>query len=514
MMKSDLNFSRFNLIIFMTFLISLSLSFWTGYRDNVINPDGICYLLSAKSLSSGSIKEAMHFCPQAHWPFYSILIYGIAKITHFSYLHAAQFLNAFFSLLSVSAFLFIIRELGANKWILILASFVFLFNHQLNVLRDNVIRDHGFWAFYLLSLLLILRFFNTSQYLYGLFWSASLFVATLFRIEGIIFLLFIPLIALFASSKNWSSRLHAFILLNIPIICFALIATLWLQFNQKYQFNDLGRVYEAINQLLHGWQKIRMQYLSVKLAIAHYVLPRESYADTGAVTLIMELGWYLYNIIITFSFGYTLLVCYAWWQGIVSFSKQAKWVVMSYLVLNACITLGFLAENLFISKRYLIAMALTLMIWVPFAVYDLIIKFHSTKHRIALLIILFFMGSSSISGIIEFGYSKTYIKHAGQWIDENIPKNATLYANDFQLMYYSHHFGDDIFKILPNFLNIGVISQQRWQEYDYLALKLNNKEDAVTKEVLSEISMQPIKDFKNKRGNHIAIYQIKPKDHA
>src|SRR3990167_7645795 len=83
--------------------LSIILSCWAALRESVVNPDAICYLQSAAAMSSG-LKAAMHLCPQAMWPFYSMLIYGVVSITHLSWVTAAYFLNGFFSCISVLMF--------------------------------------------------------------------------------------------------------------------------------------------------------------------------------------------------------------------------------------------------------------------------------------------------------------------------------------------------------------------------------------------------------------------------
>ena len=56
---------------------------------------------------------------------------------------------------------------------------------------------------------------------------------------------------------------------------------------------------------------------------------------------------------------------------------------------------------------------------------------------------------SALGGIVDFGYSKAYIHTAGDWLAAHVPAKATLYANDYQLMYYSQHFGKRLFETFP-----------------------------------------------------------------
>ena len=87
---------HYSIIYITAVLISLCLSAWANIREVVINPDAICYLQSAQSMVEG-VRAAMQLCDQAHWPFYSALIYGFATLTKIPYLYAAYLLDAIFS---------------------------------------------------------------------------------------------------------------------------------------------------------------------------------------------------------------------------------------------------------------------------------------------------------------------------------------------------------------------------------------------------------------------------------
>ena len=75
---------------------------------------------------------------------------------------------------------------------------VILLSHQFNSVRQYIVRDHGFWAFYLVSLYFLLKYVEDVSWKNALAWSASLLMATLFRIEGAIFLLTLPCCVLFS----------------------------------------------------------------------------------------------------------------------------------------------------------------------------------------------------------------------------------------------------------------------------------------------------------------------------
>src|SRR5689334_12361975 len=121
-------------------LISLIFSSWVAYREVLINPDAICYLQSAAMIGVGGLRKAMNLCTQAQWPFYSILIYVLSKLTQLPLLISAYLWDALFTACSVVTFLAVVHQLGASRRILWLAAFVILLAHQFNSIRQYIIR--------------------------------------------------------------------------------------------------------------------------------------------------------------------------------------------------------------------------------------------------------------------------------------------------------------------------------------------------------------------------------------
>ncbi len=476
---------------YVAIFASLLLSFWLDYRETVINPDAICYLLSAKSISTIGIKGAMQLCNQARWPFYPFLIHAFAQITLFSHLISAYILNALFTLLTVTSFILIVKILGGNRRTLWLAAGVILLAHTFNDVRESIIRDHGFWGFYLLSCWLLLRYVAKPQLSTAVMWSASLIIATLFRIEGAIFLLFLPFVMVF--------RFRYFIYLHLPLIILCLLGGSWLLLYHHYSIDQLSRVGEMINEFRQGIFLITDRLLSMKTNLAQYVLTSDSYHDASVVLIIMMISWYLVSVMSNLTWIYTILVAYAWYH----LSIRSK-VLTAYIIINIIITFGFLLQHVFLSNRYLIALSLILMLWVPFALNNLF----EQRNRLCAYAAVFFIMIFSLGGIFDFGYSKLYIHQGGDWIAANVPATASLYANDYQLMYYSKHFGNQIFDVLPNYTKLNAVMNSKWKQYDYIALRIGHEKENQWKIVQQEINRVPVAEFQNKRGDRVVVYKL------
>ena len=476
-------------------IISIACSVWISSQATLINPDGICYVQSAAVMKQG-LHVAMHLCDQAKWPFYSWLISKLVNLTQLSYVHAAYVLDGFFSLLTVLFFMGILSFLiepvqrSYSSCILLLGACVILLAHEFNAVKAYIIRDHGFWAFYLLSILVLLHYFRERQWRYAIAWSASSLIAALFRIEGAIFLLVIPWIAWLDSQVGIAARLKSFLKLNSLTMIGSIFLLGWIV---VYQPHFTGRLSELQFQLLHGAMVLKQNFQLKAAGVAQAVLSENGARDAAPVLLITLLVWYIYSVIANLSLIYSLLLVYAWVKKLMVTRDSARLVLWSYIVINILVTAVFLGQNMFLSKRYLLALSLLLMLWVPFALYDFLKQWHQRKGLFLLALIAILI--SSLGGIFNFGYSKNYVREAGEWLNNHVPKNAKLYSNDLQLMYYAGH-------LESNFKFNSQKDIKKYNNYNYIALR-----GSAESIVFQAIKKLPVQIFQNKRGDQVRIYR-------
>ncbi|OGT47414.1 MAG: hypothetical protein A3E83_01555 [Gammaproteobacteria bacterium RIFCSPHIGHO2_12_FULL_41_20] len=490
-------------------LSSILLSSWISEREFVINTDAICYLQSAETIGTSGLREAMHLCGQARWPFYSLLIFLFSAMSSLSYTASAYVLNGVFSCVMVTTFLAIIQKLGGSRRVLWLAALVILTAHEVNSVKQYIIRDHGFWAFYLLSCYLLLQYFEQFQRRYAFAWNVSLLMATLFRVEGAFFLIFLPWISWLYRIKAY----RAFIDLNALTMGIVAILVGWLAFHPEQSLADWGRLQEIVSQATHGGYLVWQRFHETAINLGKYVLPSESARDASWVLFFVVMLGYVQNIIANLSVAYTLLVIYAWWKAQPIFKKSNQLVLYGYLFVNVLVTGVFFLQHLFLSKRYLIALSIILMVWVPFALDDLLKQYQSDTRvivrRVFLPILALLIFISALGGVFDFGYSKQYIRNAGHWVALNVPKTARLYSNDSQVMYYSQHFGNEIFNKTQEYADVSVIEHGKWKRYDFLAIRINKQDFIDQSAFLQKLPLIPVRVFANKRGDQVRIYQVK-----
>ena len=500
-------YQRERYIYIIGIVVSLLLSGWMMARVAIINPDAICYLSGAEMFGQGGIKAVLPLCSQSKWPFYSVLIYAFVQLTHLSFIHAAYVLNSFFTLGSVLVFVLIVKTLGGSKRVLWLALLTILLSHTFNSVREYIIRDHGFWFFYLTSMLFLLRYFQKLKWSDAICFSFSLLIAALFRVEGILFLLFLPFVAFVYRSYSLRERLVSFFVLSSPVFILVLLAAAWLILHPQHSVAEWGRIPELLGQFQHGFAMMAERYVSTQTALAKYVLPSDSMHEAGLILWIILAVWYVFNVFSNLSWGYTLALAYQWLLGKPLKIKNVSPVLMTYLVINVFITFIFLFEHFFLSKRYLIALSLVLMLWIPFALDELIERRAELRYQLYLFCAAIFIFISATGGIFEFGYSKQYVSDAGGWIALHVPQKANLYVNDYQLMYYSKHFGYKIFDQISRDDHVAVLKHGKWKQYDYLALRVKRRDTQDIISILQEISVAPLQIFSNKGGDQVIIYK-------
>ncbi len=496
---------RVRLYYFVAAIMSLLLSAWISTRETVINPDGICYLMSAQAFDVMSFSQVMQLCPQSGWPFYSWLIHAVMSLTGASALASANSIDAFFSLISVLAFMGLVQCLGGSKRVVAFAGFIILFSHEFNSVRQYIVRDHGYYAFYLISLICFIQYLQKPRVIRWLGWVLSLGLATLFRIEGAVFFLLLPFAAFFIAKATRHRRAVQFGLFA-PIIALAFCAVIVNRLAPD-TFSAWHRIAELGHYLTQSSSAIVARFTETKAALVAHVLPLEGARDAGTIWFLALVLFYATSILENLSFIGTALVVYAWLRRAAQWSRPAKTAVWSYVLVNIVITLVFFAQHLFLSKRYLIALSLTLLLWAPFGLARLSEAALAGQRKFIYYTALFLVVLSSMGVILDRGPAKTYVREAGNWIAMNVPQGASLYVNDFQLMYYSKHEGFDIFKKIPVMREPTNLADGLWKHYEYVALRIRG-DDTRWASIAIAMNQQPVKTFSGPHGDTVLIYKV------
>jgi hypothetical protein len=483
-------------VLIAALIASLALSFLSAYYDDVIQHDGVLYIEAARAFSDSGITAAY---PPYLWPFYSWLIALFHDASGFEFETSAHALNAVFFALLVVAFILLVKEAGGTGAVLIAAAIVVLAYPRLNGYRSFIVRDSGYWAFYLAGLLLFIRFFRQPNWRKGVAWVIAMLLATLFRLEGLVFLATLPLAFLFKPGCPFRSRLAELCRAYLPhtVLAAALLAIYWLAGIQH-----TGRLLELI-----AWGA-RMVELGAHLdakasALTGAILNRWS-DHMGMTALVFALfGILLVTVIKGVSLLYSALALHAGFAGGLNIERDALVVLVFAALLNLFILALFLSVNFFLTGRFVVAFALIVMIAVSFSLGALFQNWRKRRGWIfpAVCAVLAYM---AVDGMVSLGPSNTYLKHAGLWLKDNAAAPATLYSDDSRVAYYARMDpGNGHWDETQRILGDG-----SWKNFDYLAIEINRRNRGWEGWIREKINISPVATFGNDRDDRVVIFKV------
>lgn len=473
-----------------------------------INPDSVIYFEAARLIALGDFHQALSVFA---WPMYSACIALTHKLTALSIHQSAQLLSVLFFALTTFSFLKIIQLGGGNQKTM-LAGALILFSSLYIVgdVLEMLMRDHGFWAFFLSSLVFLIRYQQNHRLFYALAWQVCALIAMLFRIEGIMFVLFLPCVLLFDQQIDSKTKILRFLkshLLNLLIVVSIIIAML---LNPALSVKSLGRLEEVFN--LQLWYQFTHHLFSSAAVMSDEVLGPflDEYAIPG---LLLTFAYVMIVKTISITGPINIaLAAFAYRQQ--KLIKPATLMVIKATALIALVTMGLIITKVFVlSGRYIVPLALMLMLLAAFQFGKLLQGYCQQKQRLNTIVVsllLVIMTAATINNLLPKPAAYNYIQDAAKWAkQENIVQANVLYF-DVRLRYFAelpYQKKRFSFKSLKNLLTSEQINQ-----YQYLMLSLNDKDVQQTAFIQSHLGQfVEIKRFSNyNKLKHIVIYQKQP----
>ena len=493
---------QFNYIRPVAAILSLITLFIAVNTHNPINRDGILYLQTAEAFANSGWQEAMkHYT----WPFYSILIAWLSKLTHLSFENSTYVLNAAFLVIIVISFITLIEELGGSRFVQFIGALIILSHPQLHHYQHYIVRGFGYWAFFLSALLYFIRFYKYLKWRYALGWGIFISIAILFRPEGLAICCFGPLVLLFRKETGiWNKLVNTLKAYSFNIIAISIIIAWWLN-TPNPTSAQLGRLSEFWNQLQNGLILLSTNINEKAVIISQTVL-HDLEKKWGLTMVICGLaGIYIYKLTATLWPVHMLLFGHAFWKKLMPVEGGLKRVIIYFTILNLVIPAIFLGQNFFISYRFLMPASLLLLLWTPFGLHYIMQKWLDKK---TVFKNNFVFPILSLAFLIMFIYafvppnqSKAYIVSAGTWLKYNMPQQSKLYTNNFQLSYYAG----------KKFIEWDVsdtLAIPQWSSDDFVALKTHKKYYEKLTNTLLTLKLRPGRIFANKEGNMIAIFEF------
>lgn len=417
---------RPRLVLFII-LANIALSLWCWLLDPVINIDGIIYISVAELFFDGQFSQALeHFS----WPFYPFFIACIAKITTLDVETSAMLFNTLLIIATTLAFVCIVSLLsGNNQRIVFIATIIILLFPSISKYRTFIIRDFGYLSCYLWSLYFILRYCTEWKKQYLLGWLLFAGLSSLFRFEGIIFLLVAPYFLFLFKIQAIPHRKKLLLALSTVLLCSSAALIYW-YINDKY--TDSIEVARLSGKNIQSFYDLLLANLQSRLGekpltlvnIFHLI-----FSSFGDVTK---------ELIRRMAIFYLIFAVYAYVTKLaISNSLQRKiWFI--YIAINIVLLCGFSFSNSFFVSRYTMATVLTILIFAPFTVDYLLRSISQTQSikKIGAYLLLILLALVSFEGL-DVRTNKHFVKDAGVWVKENLQDKARIYSNDKIAMYYA-----------------------------------------------------------------------------
>jgi hypothetical protein len=426
-----------------------------------INSDSILYLEAAKLFSLGHWESGFKIFP---WPFYSLWIAATHKLTSLGVHHAAQLLNVFFFAVATYAFTAIIRLCGGKQIELVAGGLIFLSSqYMVGDVLEMLMRDEGFWAFFLTSLIFLIRYHQRHQLRDALLWQIFIIFAVLFRIEAITYLLLLPL-ALLSSSSRLSINIKTIVktysihvLLAIAIILLAVAIP-------EFSIAMLGRLNEVFT--LDVVNQFIAKFKDKSDVMSHLVLG--NYLEEFAVPGLMLT--FLYVIVLK-AISTTGVVTFL--LGMFSIKNhhtlvdKKSYQILIATMLIALLNMAFIITKVFVlSGRYVVALSLIMMVLASFYFAQLLKEAKNENNKIkhwfiAILLIIMVLGF--VKNLIPKRDGYNYQQDAIKWLNKHNVSNLPVFYDDPRMRYYADYSFNgrwtDNWKYLNDAINNNSIQQ-------------------------------------------------------
>lgn len=491
-------------IILTTIIVSCLASLLAILFEPVLSDDSILYLRAADQYLDGSLADAVAIYS---WPWLSVIIALLHSATGMPVEMVAHLLSALFYMVISASFVAIVKELGASLSIQILAALIILVFPSLNDYRDNILRDHGYWACYLLSIWTLIKYSKFPGWGRALLWFGATGASFFFRVEGLVFTLIGPL-ALFCVALAWKDRWimvgKLYLLILIGAVAAFGVSNLW-----TGDVTGNFRIRSDFDQASALFSMVQLNFSALSEALSQYV-GNKYFEKSATIFLILGFaGVLLQGLLSTFTPIYAAFVVLNVKPTIRPDWGAVKNIVKVFALTNLAILLCFVFYRFFLVDRYVIPLCLTLLLWVPFTINKLwqlsLRENDRVTWQMGLLVVL--LCYQLLDSVMSTGASKAYIHEASNWVDRNIPKTERAISNHAHIAYFGLDGRAPTNISTPENGHAGEIKLP--SKVGVLVLNVKRKD----KELLSAINQladfKPIKTFSNERKDQVIVLERK-----
>lgn len=465
-----------------------------------VGNDGVLYLRCAAAYEENGLKAAMALYP---WPFYSVAI-AYAHQVGLSWVNAGRVLDAFLQAWMVYFFIRIIFHFEPKShrvgfWALLCILCYSTFNGD----RSLLLRDFGYWAFYLNALWSLLRYLKTEKPHYlGLF-GLCILIAILFRVEGVIIALTALVLVFCMPRQSFFMRIRNGIIMAWPFWLGALLFVV-MGSHRLYGGGRLQEIYYNISHLINVLSQNKTQTIQLMDKALHVSYP---FIPASKMYFSMLVGYFLYKIVLTTGMGYTAFAVYAWLKKALSLSAQEKVLLYGLMIVQVLMLAIFLVNHLFLTVRYVLALSLLVLLWTPFGldhIYQKIMALSHRKYRLSMAFVLVaFFIFNLLYGVVHIGPSKQYVKDATSWLQQHVEAKDRIVVNDSMMLY---NVKGPISTWSEDRRIFSDTTDCQFSAYRYVVIKFRKQTNPLEKCT----NLHLVQSYRNARNDRVNIYEVSP----
>lgn len=481
--------------------ISLVMSVYTILLPGLPNDDAYTYIRTADVFLQQGLAAAIgHYT----WAGYSILI-GLLSSLGLELFTAAYLLNAFFYALLAYAFISIVKRFDDSPRILFLAALTVLVLPELNETRDYVIRDIGFWSLCTVGLWHLVEFNCDRQVKHAIGFCVAMGLATLFRVESVVYIALAPFCLLlnshYDSSRNRSDLLR--LLMFIAAMAVAGVALLFLM-----GVNILSLMVEFISVYQPFLVNAINPPESETVAAANAIFG--DYASTFSrkyVTPVIAFGLLVVlfvNVFYAISGPYFWLLVYGYFKRFIVWKKAEMAPVLAFALINFFVLFVFLYITRYLSSRYGVVLGITVATQLPFVVSKILDMLETSKWRqLGMNALIFFFFFCAVDSYISFGKPKTWLIDAANYVNREASPSTDIITNNHTIAYFSGKVeGYD--QVLRNLTEYEILTANPG---DLIAIELFYEMGIFVEDPSVTPYMERVAAYPNEEEPRVAIYQ-------
>lgn len=504
---------------------------WVIYQSRgTINNDGVLYIEAARLFDAGQGKEGY---ATYNWPFYSLLIVLVHKASGLDFQSAAHLLAVLFFASACAGMARLVREAGGGRQTMLLAALLFLASPYLvGDILPMVVRDHGYWAFHIWSLVFFLRFLKERTWKNTLYWGMFATFCVLFRIEGLTYLILLPMILLIDPSFSPAARWRTLLKANATLMALSIGLTILLLAHPTLKLSDMGRLQDPILIMQLVYEQLAHGLSSRAEVIAEQVLG--NFLDDYAMsTLLAGMVVILATKALTVGGWLQSGLALYYWNKTKRTLRAEHFRFFGWLLIlgfmNAAV---ILIKGFVLPKRILSPVGFILITFAAFGAASFIEEvkkqrvWGSNPGRWAILAVIVVLVIQLANILRPSDPRNRYERDAVEWVLSEAPPESRIYFQTERMRFYAGLplqredewvaiqrsrwqqalEGMNEKRLADKELPVNFHEAQEIAPYDYFLFRSNNKKSEQEKFLAARFGT-PLAVFEGPRGNRILVYR-------